>query len=686
MRKIYSSPLHRVRGVFSAFVILTTPILFAQQIEADLLSDTLSQVVIESPMIQKSVMKLPTSYQLARISSTISRAGNSPIPALNTISGVYVQSGALNTNRITIRGVGSRNPFGTNRIKAYFAGIPLTGGDGETELDDISSEIVSSIEVFKGGKSAFYGAGLGGVILLNPANIVPTGWNFSFSTDLGSDGLKRFGATASIGSSSSESFLGISNYSFDGWRENSKYDRISLLFVHDQKIGKHRLQVLLTGQTVQAEIPSSLNEEDFINNPSSAAFTWNSVNGREDNYKLLLGFNGTLNYTENLKQQLILFSSYYNGKEFRPFNDLDDDNHRLGFRTILGYERNRVSLQVSSEAFLERYQWSTFIPGTDTLLNKFEEERKPLNIGVQLGVQLNDRWYAEAGVSANFLSYLVTDVQAGSASEQFAYDNILSPFIGISYAISDYLTFFGSIGHGFSYPSLQETLLPEGVKNPNLKPEKGLTEELGIRYTSQSNRLAINASAFLMQLDELLVTERIENGDGFGVNAGSAKNSGIELNIVASLWESEKAWLKKVTLTGNTTIASYAFDHFIDDENDYSDNKLPGLPSVINHSSLSVNASDHWRFQIDHHFYGNQYLDDANTAKLRRFNVWNSKLKYLLDRKSNTIQMSMGVNNIFDLNYAGMVVVNAPSFGGNSPRYFYPGQPRNFTFGLKVSF
>ncbi|MEM9895546.1 MAG: TonB-dependent receptor, partial [Bacteroidota bacterium] len=333
-------------------------------------SDTLEQVIITAPMIQKSIMKLPTSYQRVPINATINRAGNSPVPALNTIAGVYVQSGALNTNRITIRGVGSRNPFGTNRIKAYYAGIPLTGGDGETELDDISAEIVSSVEVLKGGKSAFYGAGLGGVILLNPSNAVPTGGKLSVSTNFGSDGLRRFGVTASIGSQKSQSFLNISDYKLEGWRGNSRYDRTSFLFTHEQKIGVHKVQVLVTGQRVDAEIPSSLNEIDFKNSPEVAAFTWNRVNGREDNDKLLVGISANLHYNSSWKQQIIVFGNYYSGKEFRPFNDLDDDSRRLGFRTLLEFEQNRLKLQVVSEAFLERYNASLFQQGTDTLLSE----------------------------------------------------------------------------------------------------------------------------------------------------------------------------------------------------------------------------------------------------------------------------------------------------------------------------
>ncbi len=85
---------------------------------------------------------------------------------LNRISGVLMQSGTLTTNRIVIRGVGSRSPFGTNKIRAYYGEIPLTDGRGETTIEDIDMSFLGNVDVQKGPNSSLYGAGLGGVILL----------------------------------------------------------------------------------------------------------------------------------------------------------------------------------------------------------------------------------------------------------------------------------------------------------------------------------------------------------------------------------------------------------------------------------------------------------------------------------------------------------------------------------------
>ena len=45
-----------------------------------------------------------------------------------------------------------------------------------------------------------------------------------------------------------------------------------------------------------------------------------------------------------------------------------------------------------------------------------------------------------------------------------------------------------------------------------------------------------------------------------------------------------------------------------------------------------------------------------------------------------------GINNLTDETYASQILINASSFGGNAPRYFYPGNPVNYFGGLNVSY
>src|SRR5690606_38305790 len=95
--------------------------------------EELGEVLINAPLEIKSNLIIPSSTVTSVVLDQQSPVAI--VDGLNKISGVYIQSGAINTNRITIRGVGSRTLYGTNKIKAYFNGIPITNGVGETALD-----------------------------------------------------------------------------------------------------------------------------------------------------------------------------------------------------------------------------------------------------------------------------------------------------------------------------------------------------------------------------------------------------------------------------------------------------------------------------------------------------------------------------------------------------------------------
>ena len=151
------------------------------------------------------------------------------VSAINETPGVLIQNGALNTNRITIRGVGSRTLYGTNKIRAYFNGIPITNGIGETAIDVFDPEDLQSLEVVKGPKATQYGTNLGGTLLLNSKQAAVGESFLKTNFTIGSFGLIK--NTVSV-ATSSEKFSVNLNYDHletAGFRENSDYDRKTFL-------------------------------------------------------------------------------------------------------------------------------------------------------------------------------------------------------------------------------------------------------------------------------------------------------------------------------------------------------------------------------------------------------------------------------------------------------------------------
>ena len=78
-------------------------------------------------------------------------------------------------------------------------------------------------------------------------------------------------------------------------------------------------------------------------------------------------------------------------------------------------------------------------------------------------------------------------------------------------------------------------------------------------------------------------------------------------------------------------------------------------------------------------------MNDSNELFTNSYSVIDLKLSRLYSLKNLGINISTGINNLFDKKYASGIVINARGFGGRDPRYYYPGLPRNYFISLNLS-
>lgn len=89
------------------------------------------------------------------------------LPAVNATPGVRMEERSPGSYRLNIRGSSLRSPFGVRNVKIYWNDIPFTDPGGNTYLNQFSFYNISAVEILKGPGSSLYGAGTGGVMLLN---------------------------------------------------------------------------------------------------------------------------------------------------------------------------------------------------------------------------------------------------------------------------------------------------------------------------------------------------------------------------------------------------------------------------------------------------------------------------------------------------------------------------------------
>ena len=80
-------------------------------------------------------------------------------------------------------------------------------------------------------------------------------------------------------------------------------------------------------------------------------------------------------------------------------------------------------------------------------------------------------------------------------------------------------------------------------------------------------------------------------------------------------------------------------------------------------------------------------MDDANSKVYNGHALFDLSMEYRFRIYRNAdIIIIGGIKNITDKHHASMILINAPSFGGRAPRYYYPGNPRNFYAGVRIVF
>lgn len=688
------------KNIFTFFLILLGIALVSGQVTKDTLA--LSEVILQASPIKNVLQSTASSVSIISSADIKKTDGIILTPVLNKIPGVFTQQGSLNTNRISIRGIGARSQYGTTKVKAYFNSIPLSSGEGETVIEDIDVAAIEKIEITKGPNSTSFGSGLGGVIHLF-AKETPLLESFGKATStFGSYGLLQQRLTGGYSDFNSNLFSSYTDLQSDGYRANSAYNRKSFNLFGNQKIGnKGNLSFLGIFTRLKAYIPSSLNENDFNNNPEKAATTWAAAQGFESYDKLMIGLGYDHQFSKKWTLKSSLFSNFKDGYEARPFDILEDKTNLLGLRLHLNYKDRLVflpfELSFGTELATENYQYALFKnlylsqPGQGSIqgaeFSAIQQKRNYSNYFLQMEVWLSKNLHLETGIALNSTNYSLEDIfqtNSDSQNSDYTFGTVWSPRIGFSYKLAKGKNIYTSISKGFSVPSVAETLTTEGQINTDLKPETGWNYEIGFKGNWFENKLYTELTFFSTQIENLLVARRTADDQYVGINAGSSSHPGIEFLVNYKLLDSN---IFQVTPYFSATINNFKFKDFVDRETDYSGNELTGVPDKQWSLGLDVNTKKGLGLNVSYLTIGKIPMNDSNTKYSDAFSLLDIKTTYSFTiLKVLKTELSAGINNALNEKYAASILPNAVGFGAVPPRYYYPGNPINYYGGFSISY
>jgi len=664
--------------------------------------ENLEEIVISTSNFQTKLKTYDGAISVIPSRALNQNSTTSLAPILNAESGIFMQNGTLNTNKITIRGIGSRTIFGTSKIRAYYQEIPLTNGSGESTVEDIEIKALGSMEITKGPSSSRYGAGLGGTI-----HLIPDMGSFGGNTLVGgllfgSFGLQKIWLQTALGNQSNSASILYSDSQSDGYRQNNELKRKVLTFGSEHILGKNdKLSLIGNYIDQKAYIPSSVDEDTYRNDPEAAAKNWAAAEGYEDYDKGLFGLSWKHDYSENSSHFISLFTSFLNSYEPRPFNILDEKSKAYGLRarfaSQLKIAHKPLQWTLGGEIFSDQNSYQTyenlyqdFPPGTGSvqgeLLSDLQEDRSYFNLFLDSEYPIFKNTKITFGINYNHTSYKLKDrfSDDNNLTGDYQFDAIFSPKFGITQELNQFLAVYGVISHGFSPPTLEETLLPNGEINPDIKPESGWNYEIGTRGKVINNRLFFDAALYTMTVKDLLVPQRAGEDEFIGINAGETKYNGLELTLNYYLLRSEKI---TISMPNSFTYNDFKFTDFQVLESDYSGNELTGVPKYLFYSGINTEMRFGLYCFLNYNYVSEMPMRDDNTIYSDAYGLLNLKLG-LKNPYTKRFQYDIyfGINNITDEKYASMILINAVGFGNTAPRYYYPGEPVNYYAGFNLKY
>lgn len=629
------------------------------------------------------------SHQLSQGIST------SLLPGLNRVAGLKMEERSPGSYRVSLRGSMLRSPFGVRNTKIYYDEFSLTDAGGNTYLNVLNPQALSSVEIMKGPDGSIYGANSGGVIRFEPAGLVVDSNELRLGVQLGSFGQKS--QSLSIVRKPHENYsYGIhqSWENTEGYRDHTQLKKITLQTAHRYAYSDFsELKFLFIYTDLFYETPGGLTESQWKENPKmsrpAAGINPGSAeqNASIHNKTLFSGINHLTNLSPNWDFQMSMFGSYTDFSNPFISNYENRYEYNVGLRSFLAFRK-----QINTNLFFENHTglegqkgWYNILnydnlggikgnPQNFDQLQNFQKSyfnRAKVNIYNRLNIE------ASLGLNQNMIGFKQNYPLNNIDFNSIYLKNEWVPRFATSYLLNKNYAIRASVSKGYSPPTIAELRPSNQVFNPSLKAEYGYNYEIGMRYESKNREFIADLSAYNFNLKDGIVRQVGENSGDYFVNAGEISQKGLEFSIWSQIFENSESTLK-LEYEGAITYQEYTFLSYKVGNSDFSGNRVTAVPNWMWNNVINLKIHKNLEFNIIHHFTSNYTLNDAATVWIDPYHLMQIKMKFELPKFSKgTIQLWTGADNLLNENYSLGNDINA--FGN---RFYNPAPKRNYSLGI----
>ena len=610
------------------------------------------------------------------------------VAAVNTVPGVKMDERSPGSYRISIRGNLLRSAFGVRNVKVYLNGIPYTDASGNTYFNSLAVNSINKIQIIRGPGGSMYGAGTGGVFLLDhdadkaERTIQITG---------GSYGLFAAAGTYRLGQKKTKHSIAVSHQQSKGYREHTEMRRdvISYALTH-QANKNNKINANIIYSNLFYETPGGLTMAQVGANPRQARPAAGIFKGAAEQKAALY----LKHFYSSISDEIKLNNSWKNitgaylsliGFKNPAIRNYEQKREMgSGGRSVFEFKAGKYAAAFGGEYqynFINTSTYGNRFGVRDTIQYHDKINVRQVNIFAQAGIQLPLRFEFTAGISYNNFYYGFQRINVPSETAERNFQPQFIPRISLLKKMGSIGSAYVSYSKGYSPPTIDEIHASDGKFNRELNAEKGTNYEIGFKTKSVKNILSAEISYYLFRLQNTIVSRRDASGAEFYLNAGNTKQKGAEYSLIYFPINKPGGYLSKLKLQATGTNVNAKFGEYQRGNVKYTGNQLTGTSPFIFSLLGDVQTATGIYTNLTYTFTDKIPVNDANTFFAKAYNLLLVKIgveKKLTDKIKYDFfgSWSKGFNQNYSLG-------NDLNAAGN--RFFNPAAPQAITIGLKLS-
>ena len=486
----------------------------------------------------------------------------------------------------------------------------------------IPLEVIEKIEIIKGSASRIYGqnAFTGAVNIITKEKIKN---DFSIELSNGSFDQKSGGFTIQKELKSSDILFNYSRKESDGYRYNTDYENDEFFIKSNFKIKDQKISTI-----------GAFNERKFGANGFYASPA--AIDQYEETQASLIGFSTTYR-----KNDLILKPKLYWKRNQDMYVYLRQDPSV--YRNL--HISNKVGIEINASAsnFLGNLGLGFDLSKVSLESNNLgERKRTMLNMFIEQQVKLNDdKIDFTPGVAITYFSDVSTKL---NYKNNFFNNLFFYPGMDLGYRLDNNLKLYTNIGFTYRIPTYTDLFYssPTTLGNENLKLEKALTKEIGLKYLKDD----FNFNFSLYQRDASDIIDYVRNNESDPWQANNIREintNGFELNM------GYKFYLGSFRMQTINIGYSNIDDELLETDFAFSRYALNSLKNQITGT---------YTFEINEKIYSTVAYKNAERSNEEKYTVIDFKTSYKLDK----FTLSVILNNILDTEYSETNLVPMPGF------------------------